>query len=62
MIDVYFLGLSKAYAIGSGTGYRISTDGGVTFNVNTSLSPSTRNHIALLQNISKHYVLCCSQW
>ncbi|MBK8552666.1 MAG: T9SS type A sorting domain-containing protein [Ignavibacteria bacterium] len=38
---------SKAYAIGSGTGYRISTDGGVTFNVSTSLSPSTRNHIAL---------------
>lgn len=37
----------KAYAIGSGTGYRISTDGGVTFNVNTSLSPSTRNHIAV---------------
>jgi len=38
---------SKAYVIGSGTGYRVSTDGGATFNSNTSLTPATRNHIAI---------------
>ncbi|MEO8664398.1 MAG: T9SS type A sorting domain-containing protein [Ignavibacteria bacterium] len=38
---------STAYAIGSGTGYRISTDGGVTFNTSSALSPATRNHIAI---------------
>ena len=37
----------KAYAIGSGTSYRISTDGGATFNTSTALSPLTRNHIAI---------------
>ncbi|MEO6696285.1 MAG: T9SS type A sorting domain-containing protein [Ignavibacteria bacterium] len=36
-----------AYAMGSGTGYRVSTDGGATFNPNTSLTASTRNHIAV---------------
>ncbi len=36
-----------AYIVGSGTGYRISTDGGASFNSNGSLSMGTRNHIAV---------------
>jgi hypothetical protein len=38
-----------AYAIGSGTGYRISTNGGSSFTVvgSPGFSASTRNHIAL---------------
>lgn len=36
-----------AYAVGSGIGYRISTDGGVTFSSNAALTMQTRNHIAI---------------
>lgn len=36
-----------AYAIGSGIGYRISTDGGRTFSSNSTLTMQTRNHIAI---------------
>ncbi|TRZ52428.1 hypothetical protein D4R99_02760, partial [bacterium] len=37
-----------AYAIGSGTGYKISTDGGVTFIAGTfPVAMGTRNHIAI---------------
>lgn len=39
-----------AYAIGSGTGYRISTDGGVTFNSSSAISIATRNHIAICRS------------
>jgi hypothetical protein len=31
----------SAYAVGSGTGYRVSTDGGTTFNVNGTVSMGT---------------------
>lgn len=48
---------SKAYAIGSGTSYRISTDGGVTFTPNSSLSAATRNHIALCKT-SPNIMFC----
>ncbi|MEO8210604.1 MAG: hypothetical protein ABI840_08575, partial [bacterium] len=40
----------SAYAIGSGIGYRISTDGGVTFNPSAALTPATRNHIAICKS------------
>lgn len=36
-----------AYTTGSGTGYQISTDGGLTFSPNTSVTMGTRNHIAI---------------
>jgi photosystem II stability/assembly factor-like uncharacterized protein len=36
-----------AYATGSGTGYRISTNGGQSFASSTALAMRTRNHIAL---------------
>ena len=36
-----------AYAIGSGTGYLISVNGGTTFSSSSALSPGTRNHIAV---------------
>ncbi|MEK9137649.1 MAG: T9SS type A sorting domain-containing protein, partial [Bacteroidota bacterium] len=36
-----------AYAVGSGIGYRFSTDGGQTFSTSTALSMQTRNHIAV---------------
>jgi photosystem II stability/assembly factor-like uncharacterized protein len=38
---------NTAYAIGQGSGYRISTDGGITFNTFTPFTLGTRNHIAL---------------
>jgi photosystem II stability/assembly factor-like uncharacterized protein len=38
---------TNAYITGSGTGYRISTDGGNTFTTNTSVTMGTRNHIAI---------------
>ncbi|MBK8551048.1 MAG: hypothetical protein IPL53_08330 [Ignavibacteria bacterium] len=38
------------YVIGSGTGYKVSTDGGVNFYDNTSLIPGERNHIALCRS------------
>ncbi|MBK6537930.1 MAG: T9SS type A sorting domain-containing protein [Ignavibacteria bacterium] len=41
---------NNAYAIGSGTGYRISTNGGAVFTTNTSLSPATRNHLAICKS------------
>lgn len=36
-----------AYAVGSGIGYRISTNGGVSFNSSGAISMGTRNHIAV---------------
>jgi len=39
-----------AYCIGSGTGYRVSVNGGVTFNTNATITPGTRNHIAVCKN------------
>lgn len=49
---------NTAYIVGSGTGYRVSTDGGVTFNPNTTLTMGTRNHIALCKNVPS--VLYCA--
>jgi len=40
----------KAYAIGTGTGYRISTDGGATFTLNSALTVQTRNHVAVCKS------------
>ncbi|MBX7043206.1 MAG: hypothetical protein K1X85_09905 [Ignavibacteria bacterium] len=37
----------SAYAIGSGTGYLISVNGGASFFSSAALSPGTRNHIAV---------------
>jgi len=42
---------TTAYITGSGTGYRISADGGNTFNPNTSLTMGIRNHIAICKNV-----------
>ena len=39
-----------AYALGSGIGYRISTDGGQTFNSVSALTMCTRNHIAIARS------------
>lgn len=36
-----------AYAVGSGVGYRISTNGGQTFTASSALTMQTRNHIAI---------------
>ncbi|HCV42853.1 MAG TPA: hypothetical protein DGH68_05180, partial [Bacteroidetes bacterium] len=36
-----------AYAVGSGIGFRVSTDGGQTFVTQTPVSMQTRNHIAI---------------
>jgi hypothetical protein len=41
---------TNAYINGSGTGYRISTDGGLTFNPNGTLPVGTRNHLAICKN------------
>jgi photosystem II stability/assembly factor-like uncharacterized protein len=41
---------TTAYIVGSGTGYRKSTDGGITFSPNTSLTMGIRNHIALCRD------------
>jgi len=49
---------TNAYIVGSGTGYRMSTDGGATFVQNTTLSMSTRNHIALCKSTPS--VLYCA--
>lgn len=38
------------YIIGSGTGYKISTNGGVSFSDNATLIPAERNHIALCKS------------
>lgn len=42
---------NTAYIVGSGTGYRISTDGGITFNLNNTLTMGTRNHIAICRTV-----------
>lgn len=47
-----------AYITGSGTGYRVSIDGGVSFTLNASLSMGTRNHIAVSK--SSPNILYCS--
>lgn len=39
-----------AYIAGSGTGYRISTDGGTTFTFNGSVTMGTRNHLAVCKS------------
>lgn len=49
---------TNAYITGSGTGYRVSTDGGVTFTANSTLSMGTRNHIAICKNTPS--VLYCA--
>ncbi|MBN1633358.1 MAG: T9SS type A sorting domain-containing protein [Ignavibacteria bacterium] len=40
---------SKAYIVGSGTGYKISTNGGETFTTHTSFSIGTRSHLAIFR-------------
>lgn len=37
----------RAYTIGSGTGYKISTDGGATFTINSTIPLGVRNHLAI---------------
>lgn len=49
---------TNAYITGSGTGYRVSTDGGVTFTSNATLTMGTRNHIAICRNTPS--VLYCA--
>lgn len=49
---------TNAYISGSGTGYRISTDGGVTFTSSSALTMGTRNHLALCKNFPN--VIYCS--
>ncbi|HRF66768.1 MAG TPA: T9SS type A sorting domain-containing protein [Ignavibacteria bacterium] len=49
---------TNAYIVGSGTGYRTSTDGGATFVQNATLTMSTRNHIAICKNTPS--VLYCA--
>lgn len=39
-----------AYIVGSGVGYRISTNGGVTFTSSSALTMGTRNHIAICKS------------
>lgn len=41
---------NTAYITGSGTGYRISSDGGNTFIPNSALTMGVRNHIAICKN------------
>jgi photosystem II stability/assembly factor-like uncharacterized protein len=40
----------NAYIVGSGTGYRTSTDGGATWTANSTLTMGTRNHIAICRS------------
>jgi photosystem II stability/assembly factor-like uncharacterized protein len=40
----------NAYITGSGTGYRVSTDGGATFTSNATLTMGTRNHLAICRD------------
>ena len=49
---------TNAYIVGSGTGYRVSTDGGATFTANATLSMGTRNHLAICKNTPS--VLYCA--
>jgi len=39
-----------AYAVGSGVGYRISTNGGQTFTISSALTMQTRNHITICKS------------
>ena len=48
----------SAYIVGSGTGYRVSINGGASFTANATLSMGTRNHIALCKTTPS--VLYCS--
>lgn len=50
----------NAYIIGSGTGYRVSTDGGETFIQNNTLTMRTRNHIAICKNFPN--ILYCATY
>ena len=40
---------SKVYIVGSGSGYKISTNGGETFTTHTSFSVGTRSHLAIFR-------------
>lgn len=51
---------NKVFIIGSGVGYRISTDGGQTFNQYTPFALGTRNHIAICK--SKPQILYVSTY
>lgn len=43
---------TKAYIVGSGTNYRLSTDGGTTFTIgNFTAGMGTRNHIAICKTV-----------
>ena len=46
------------YIVGSGTGYRVSVNGGVSFISNSTLTMGTRNHIAVCRSVPN--VLYCS--
>ncbi|HEY5533362.1 MAG TPA: T9SS type A sorting domain-containing protein [Ignavibacteria bacterium] len=43
---------NRAYCIGQGSGYRISTDGGNTFTIYNPFTLGTRNHIAVCKSAS----------
>ncbi|MDQ3020301.1 MAG: hypothetical protein M3R36_06995 [Bacteroidota bacterium] len=49
-----------AYAVGSGTGYRVSTNGGASFVLNASLTMGSRNQIAVSN--SSPNILYCSKY
>ncbi|MBZ0204073.1 MAG: T9SS type A sorting domain-containing protein [Ignavibacteria bacterium] len=49
---------TNAYISGSGTGYRVSTDGGATFTPNATLTMGTRNHLAICRNFPS--ILYCA--
>lgn len=55
---VYSLTGDTAYCVGSGTGYRISYDGGASFQSSSALSLGTRNHLTISR--SNPSVLYCS--
>jgi hypothetical protein len=47
---VYSPSGDTAYIVGSGTGYRISTNGGQTFTSSSALTMEARNHVALCKS------------
>lgn len=49
-----------AYIVGSGTGYRVSTNGGSLFVLNATLTMGSRNHIALSK--SSPNILYCAKY
>ncbi|MEO6693885.1 MAG: hypothetical protein ABIY50_06070 [Ignavibacteria bacterium] len=49
-----------AYVVGSGTGYRVSTNGGSSFTLNATLSMGSRNHIAVSK--SSPEILYCAKY